>query len=622
MVSALHAFGLAVWLAVVAARVDDDDDKKSSSSITIIITNSNLGSGFSLNTDSTTTSSTRTTTSSAVSEGSVVSEEDNDSSLLRFLFTETSSYYNIPVTINHQSLDLRLDVLQNDAWVLNGNEMMDCGEIDSWWSSYSTAFEDSSASTSIPASLTTAAEYTALYCGDAGLFTTSTNATVAEPDYGGYQPAEEVAVAYIDSINATGEVLTGNFSVASSNQQLVELKDFQFIDADTSNVYVGGFGLAHNNNTDTGIMAGLVDSGVISHSSYSLYFNNFANSNVSFAMVFPGAVNSKYYTGDLYQFNVLDIEGTRFDDDSALAAYGNRRVQSMVLPSFELTDILIESSGGESQSLQSKSTVLAAVFDSRTIYNSIPLSVIVNLAIQTNAFYNDEVARWIVQCDTIRETHATLNFQMHELLIQVPIDDILINAVIYEKQLTFSNGADACFLSVLPMTGSYATLGLSAMKSVFMAVDHEGGTIGLARANKGVQVKYSDYFPDDDNTLSPYEPDNGFNFSKESVESISEISPGTIPFATTASRENSMTLSYEAGGSQAESLTIPARLSGVLISSGEVVVTQNAQESTSDSSSATAASEDSHSKNGSGSNHHSLWQLIVLVVFPAVLLAV
>lgn len=507
----------------------------------------------------------------------------------------------MPVKVQEQTMDLRLDILQNDVWVLNGNEVMGCDHIETWWSS-ETSVHGTDVS-DYPASITTAPEYTVTVCAETGAFTTDDVFIENMPDSNDeyLHNFQDFRIPYLNTINASGVLLTGNLTLTNTNHQFLDLEEFTFLDVNSSNVFVGGFGMAGNRMSQTGVLDGLVEKGVISNNGYSLYFGTFSDTDLPFAQVIPGAVNKKYYTGDFYSFDLLNNQGTRYLASEGLELI-NELAHNMVVPSAELTDIILEnSSNGETLSLKSNFDNLPVIFDTRTIFNLLPLDVIVNLAMQTNAFYSDQVNRWIVECDTIKDTHAMIRFKFHDLKIDVPIEDLLLNATTGGRQLTFSNGQGACFLKVLPTSDSYATLGLSFLKSTFLAIDNNGGRIGMANANKQLQIKQSDYLPFDVNTTQYDQDEDEFNVTK--VTSIEDISSGKIPFATPLNLSSEAELTFSPYKSEIDTLTVPARFSGAFITSGEVYLTYSfngGQPSNALPNVATAADEGGNDDGGDG----------------------
>lgn len=552
------------------------DDSSNSFSITRIITNSNLGSLFSINTKSTTSktsssSSLHPITSTTVPD-SFTTEDPEDKSLFKFMFTLNSYYYDMPVLVGSQPMDLRLDVLQNGVWVMNGNDVMNCLYLQTWWSSESSVHSDEISH--LPASITTASEYTATVCADAGAFTTDDAIIESLPDSKepNMENLDPFRIPYLNTINATGVVLTSNLTVFNANNQSIEISDFTFVDVNLSNVFVGGFGLAGNYLNRNGILDSLADEDIIGSNGYSLHFGSFSDTGVEFAQVMPGTIDQKYYMGNLYSYKMLGNSGNRFSGNGL--NFENELVKNMMIPSTQLTGLDLENQDtGETTGLKSGSNPMPVIFDSRTIFNLIPLDVIVNIAMQTNAFYSEQVNRWIVECDTIRNSNAAINFSFGNLTIGVPIEDFLLDASTSGENLTFTSGKPACFLKFLPASDGFSTLGLSFLKSIYLAVDNEGGNIGMARANKAIHLKQSDYFPLNQH-VHPYNESEASSNATD-VKSIDSIRYNHIPFATTWNDSASGSLTFSPYGSAHNTLTVPARFSGAFITSGEVFLTHS-----------------------------------------------
>lgn len=542
------------------------------------INNSNLGSDFSINTDTTSSTSSKKTTSFTATNSlsvppSQTTEGSNDKNLFKFIFTgNTDGFYDVPVTIGNQNMALRMDIVQNNVWVLDGETILDCKKVDNWWSLEESVY--GSESTSYPASVTTQLEFWVTVCAESGSFVTKD--VEVEDSQVDLANDEIVRIPYINAINVTGKVVTTNLSVINGQLQSLHVSNFSFIDANLSSAFTGGMGLAGNSGSNSGFLEALTnETDVWKSNSYSLYFNEFVDTHQPFAQVLLGVVDQKYYVGDFYQFNMLPNTGLRFPP-SPLVTYDNNLANSMIIPSTQLNDIiLVNELDGNSVSLKgNQADKYPVIFDSRTVFNFLPLDVVVNIAMQTNAFYNQEINRWLVECDTIRETQAIVKFQLGELNVVIPIEDLLVNATGSHKQLTFANGQSACYLNFLPTNHDYSTLGLSFLKSVYLAVDNVGGTIGIGASNQNLQVKASDYLPL--NKSSSNFDENSYvnhNISSNSIASIDFVTSGSIPFATTFTYNNPLTLTYTPYEADVNSLNIPARFSGALIISNEVYVT-------------------------------------------------
>ncbi|CAH6719805.1 aspartic proteinase yapsin-7 [[Candida] jaroonii] len=570
-----------MFILFLLASVLGEDEP--STSITDIITNTRLGS-LTINTARTTSTSASSSSSStskittSALPSSLTTEDDNDKSIFKLLFTKSATdyYYDIPVTMGGQEMGLRLDLLQNNIWVMNDDYFLSCEEINSWWSSqeqiWGTVLDNDTAS--LPASVTTAPEYVATACAGDGSFTTSDDfdRNMSDSRVSNLENFQQIRVPYIDAINVTGEVLTSDFSVLSTNNQSVMLKNFTFINANSSSVSVGGFGLAGNLLSDSGFTNGLMSTYDSNVNGYSLYFNKFTESNMSFAQVLPGVVDKKYFIDDLYSFDLLDHTGSRYTSGQGLE-FENSLMDYMIIPSIQIDDILMENGdSGETLTLKGDRTDgYGVIFDTRTIFNSLPLDVIINIAIQTNAYYNEQAERWIVECETIRNVNALIDFKFGDLEIRIPLNNFLINATSDGDPLLFNNGEAACYLKFLPTSNTYLTLGLSFLEAVYLVVDNVGSTIGIAKTNDQLVIKEEDYLPQ-----QKQGDFKGFDNSNSSdVTTIGSISSGVIPFATHVNYTTHHTLTYLPFNSASDSLTIPGRFSGNLITSNEIFATQN-----------------------------------------------
>lgn len=577
-----------------------------STSITDIITNTRLGS-ITINTARTTSTSVSSSSSSKITTSalpsSLTTEDDNDKSLFKLLFTRgpTEYYYDIPVTVDGQDMGLRLDLLQNNVWVMNEEYFLDCEEILTWWSTQEQIWGSvlDAETGLLPASLTTASEFVATACAADGTFSTPNDFAQHMHDLRvlNLENFQQIRIPYIDAINVTGEVLTSDFSVLTTNNQSIVLNNFTFINANSSSVSVGGFGLAGNFLSDSGFTNSLESTYDFNVNGYSLYFNKFQDSNISFAQVMPGVVDKKYYIDDLYLFDLLAHTGSRYTSGQGLE-FENSLMDYMIIPSIQIDDILMENGdSGETLSLKGDRTDgYGVIFDSRTIFNLMPLDVIINIAIQTNAYYNEQAERWIVECETIRNVNALIDFRFGDLDIRIPLNNFLMNATSDGDPLIFSNGQPACYLKFLPTSNTYLTLGLSFLEAVYLVVDNRGSTIAIAKSNNQLDIKEEDYSPlKGESSFEGWDSYSNSSRSLVQADTIATISSGDIPFATHVNYTEHHTLTYLPFNSASDSLTIPGRFSGNLITSDEIFATQN---TTSDVSLASTSSERSGSNGG------------------------
>ena len=111
--------------------------------------------------------------------------------------------------------------------------------------------------------------------------------------------------------------------------------------------------------------------------------------------------------------------------------------------------------------MKSNDDQIPVLLDSRASNFYLPLEVIINLAIQTRAYYSSELTRWLVTCHPLLDVKAAIEIQIGGLMVSVPISKFIGRAVYNGSSLNFENGAEACVLKVVPssVTG-YNMLGL------------------------------------------------------------------------------------------------------------------------------------------------------------------
>lgn len=570
----MHYSHLCLFLLATALAADDKTTTKASLVVASVsekteITNAKTASNFNTIrvTIGTTTSSsssrlhTPTTTTAASSD---ITEDSNDSALFKIALTmpPDDAYYNAKFTVGagnltSEVLDLRLDIVQPDIWVMDGAEYYDCDAINSWYVS------EEGTGTDVPSSVTTNPYYEATVCGAGGLYTAL--ATASQDDSPSY------AIPYVNELEAVGNFALANLSFSLANEQSVKLSDFTFLSVSETNVFYGGLGLA-GNPAGTGLLNALVEKGYIKSRGYSLWFNSYVDFDLALGELIPGVVDQKYYQDPLYAFEMLPIEGDRYKGAWSSV---NSGIADLKLPTLLLDDISVGNDlTGQKISLKPDTDPLPVILDSRTTHNYLPLEIIVNIAIQTNAFYSAEAGRWLVECDKIADSSASLYFKFNKLDIKIPITNFITEAVWYKNTLKFQNGKKACFLDFSPAAGhGFNALGLSFLTGVYLAVDNDGGYVALANSNSLLQVAVDDLVKSEAPTRL---------FSQSAIpsnvtvihSSIGYIESGTIPFATTVSSSgNQIAFSISVPATQSkDSDAVPARFSGA-IANGETVIT-------------------------------------------------
>ncbi|KAI5959802.1 YPS7 [Candida pseudojiufengensis] len=538
---------------------------------------------------------------------SLSSENSQDKEIFKMIFTIGSddSYYNGKFQFGKnsqnndtndedisQNIGLRLDLIQPNIWVMNYKNFEPCSELYSKLNSYASEYSTYS---SIPASITTASFLTE-NCAKRGMYQSKTEDIVEPSSDVSVENNEPYLIPYMNQIKAMGEFVTDDFNFNLTNGYNYEINDFTFLNVNDTNMYVGGLGLA-GNSKGSSFLQKLVDQGIIKSQSYSLWFNNITNNNDSIAQLIPGIVNKKYYIGNLYSFDMIPHQGVRYNSSYQNI---NQDLSELILPIINIDDIKVERiDTGQSLSIKSITGSLPVLLDSRIIYSYLPIEIIVNLAIQTNAYYSSEASRWLVNCDLLTNgNNSTLDFQISShLLIKIPFRDLLVDAIYQGNLLHFEDGSKACYLTVLPTDDSgFNSLGLPFLKHIYLVVDNDFKKIGIAESNKYLEIDEEEYLneyaneklkilnsTDELGNLSIYNPNstNSTNSTTNS-SSIGYIESGIIPFATPMTYDygQNATLSYStiskpSDGSNSVILDIPARLSGAIIRSGSIYLSGN-----------------------------------------------
>ncbi|KGQ85731.1 hypothetical protein MG1_05191 [Candida albicans GC75] len=539
---------------------------------------------------------------------SIIYENNEDKSLFKVLFTipPNDIFYNADFNFGNNDtnndIQLRLDLIQPEIWVLNKYNFPPCEDFLANTNSPTTT-------KTTPSTFTSTMDYNyVLSCASYGAYTSSSNPEDMESPTPGvnvqnYQP---YIIPYLNSLEASGEFVTDDISFNLTTGDPIEFKNMTFLDVNDSNALVGGLGLA-GTPKGSGFLYSLVDQGIIESPGYSLWFSNDSNPDTAIAQLLPGVINQKYYVGNFYQFDMIPHTGFRYN-----ASYQeqNQDLFNLILPVIQISDILmVNLNSGQKLTMKSNDDQIPVLLDSRASNFYLPLEVIINLAIQTRAYYSSELTRWLVTCHPLLDVKAAIEIQIGGLTVSVPISKFIDRAVYNGSSLNFENGAEACVLKVVPssVTG-YNMLGLPFLKQIYLAVDNEGKKIALANSNKYLKMTKQDIFndvanPDQhvyNNTAGELADITNSNSSSSdttsSIESgnsgisgnsIDYIKSGKIPFATVYSESTEGTFIYSSLSQTSGAtviLDIPARFSGASIKSGLIYL--NGDSSTSVTTSA------------------------------------
>ncbi|SCU98419.1 LAFA_0G17766g1_1 [Lachancea sp. 'fantastica'] len=264
-----------------------------------------------------------------------------------------------------------------------------------------------------------------------------------------------------------------------------------------------------------------------------------------------GGVDRSLYTGDFVKFDTVPfIEGP-----SAASSRG--------YPIIPLNKVSVRSGSGQVLNLTSDHFLEPVLLDSRYRYNYLPLSLIVQIAMQSNAYYVESLDRWLLACDVASKDAAIL-FQFGNLIINVPLRDLMgpTYDLATNGSLHFSNSQPACELRVLPKANiGMSILGGPFLKNVYMAAELDSHQIALAQASTLPRTTISTT-TERISTSSHAHAASGTQSANNGDESPlqhkvpltqdnpSAIKSGIIPFATTNNYSSYDTLILQSSSAQ------------------------------------------------------------------------
>ncbi|SCU80794.1 LAMI_0B03752g1_1 [Lachancea mirantina] len=399
-------------------------------------------------------------------------------------------YVNASIGTPGQHQMLRVDLAQPYMWVPSGDSYEACNSTDAAYDEYS----DQAGACDAETVFYTEDSSTAHVLNDNRTY------RMVFPDFIYYN-----ATAVQDIVNftsVTGDTSPFTFEEHNNDTNIsgtfagpgLPFRKMSFFSAESS-YYVneGALGLAgkvsltgydsDSANFDTSFffLEQLVQNNVINTSSFSLWlgrgeysFYNYSSDPVinNCGSLILGGVDQSLYTGDFVKFDTLPF----YDVNTLKVSYG--------FPIVPLTKVSVQASSGESLNLTSDSFIEPVLLDSRYTYSYLPLSLIVQVAIEINAYYVESQERWLVACG-VSSLGASILFEFGNLVIKVPLDDLLDKAFDdnTNSTLRFSNGEEACFVRMFPntMTG-FNILGGPFLKNVYLAAELESNQIAMAQA--------------------------------------------------------------------------------------------------------------------------------------------
>lgn len=500
------------------------------------------------------------------------------------------SYYNAQVTdAAGNEMGVRVDLLQPDVWLINALDIVDCLVLQSYYddatgSTIASSFSYASEEWNVNMCYADGAYTPVTVSTSVGSSTTETVTVTADVD-----STSSFSVPYPNGIYADGVMDAANFSLGTTENEVLELDNFLFVLASDTNMYAGGLGLSRHP-SGGGLLEAMKAQGHILASAYSLFFSGYDDLNTTAGELLLGAVDKRYYSDSFYQFPAIPYE------DWSAQTGGFAPLPIVALEGLTLVN------GATSQLVSLSTTTFPVVLDTRLSYSFLPIDTIINLAIQTNAYYNDQYDRWIVRCLDIMNSNATLHLQFGQLDVPVPLLALITDAYYGDNYLYFSTGVRACFLNVLPDSElGYSSLGLPFLTKIYLAMDNEGGAVGMARASEDYIVEQEDF--SFTKSASAYPSSYTASLTNSTANTtIAYIKSGSIPFATLGTYSSNYTLTFSSANSSNVGI-IPSRLTVATILSGEVYIT-NPNGASFSSSDASASAANAHTLKSQGIKLH------------------
>ncbi|AET37559.1 putative aspartic endopeptidase Ecym_1324 [Eremothecium cymbalariae DBVPG len=409
---------------------------------------------------------------------------------------------------------LKLDIIQPYTWVISGDIYEQCNRVNSgcthgnlYYSGESTSFKNQSGSLNAAYNMSFI-DYTEFY-GSAG-----------------------IDIANFTSVESSGtEGDPTNTQVQWFGKHTLSIPEFSFFRAEHSNIVDGSLGLGARILSGTAedssgfdssffFLDMLKNANFIKSTSYSIWLGNdnstlnasrLASSDVGTLLL--GAVDPNYFIGNFYRFKMLP-----FRDSKTETTFNS-------LPIVPLTKVDIVNAKGTAVNVTQPGFMEPVLLDPRYTISYLPIELILQIAMQTNAVYVKSLDLWLVDCD-VANFDAKIRFQFGDLKIDVPLSHFVssgyVGSPIASTQLGASNMT--CQLNVYPNYSSgFSILGGTFLRSVYLSVDLEGNSVAMAQAYNAVK--------DGDNASSlPLTLED--SDSNSSTSSVKAIRSGYIPYAT------------------------------------------------------------------------------------------
>ncbi|XBW35313.1 hypothetical protein QEN19_000879 [Hanseniaspora menglaensis] len=320
------------------------------------------------------------------------------------------------------------------------------------------------------------------------------------------------ATAYISNLTLLN---TGTKFLKSDNDSSwININTIGFFVAEPPYTLMGAFGiggLINNTNSLTNKVASdyynnsflaldaMKTEGTISNTGYSLWLagdigqnfnlseNHISDENYKFSNFPVGSlmlnyVNSTLFTGELVKFESIPYYEV-FTEGQSFSSNG--------YPIFPLSGANVIANTSEKVNLTTSDTITPIMLDSRFTVSYLPIDIIQQISIQTNAYYVETVESWFIDCQ-LGNINADLEFLFGQLSIKVPLKSFITKAYLSadtktKTQLYFSSAdgtkIPACNLNMKP---SYLlglnVLGAAFLQYAYLAADLESNAFALAQA--------------------------------------------------------------------------------------------------------------------------------------------
>ncbi|KAH3666420.1 hypothetical protein WICMUC_005688 [Wickerhamomyces mucosus] len=330
------------------------------------------------------------------------------------------------------------------------------------------------------------------------------------------------------------------------------LSDVRFIDANHSNIKIGALGLAGPDSDDDysendNFIELLKSEKFINSSSYSIYPKDDYKLDIIL-----GAVNQSLYFEPLVKFDKLPYLDQLQSNGKDAIRYN--------YPIAPLTNMYITNKAGSKASVFSnQNQTVPVLLDSRAIFSFLPSDVIVNLAIQLNAYYSSSDSLWFVKC-SVGNLGAALGFQFGNVTVNVPISNFIYPLYTDDdsEAVTFDDGEPACGWTVAPNSNlGYSILGTNVLQAMYLVVDNEADDIAIAQANNY-------YYSQLNNTHLSLSP-----ITTTAAYDSSVILSGNIPF-TTANNITDTKVTFSSVSAASDQSTVYQGGATAIYSSGQI----------------------------------------------------